>query len=271
MNGNVRCIAFVDLDDTLFSTARKQPQTAGLEPAALLRSGAVISYSNPAQRGLRQMLDCAAEVIPVTARNVDAYRRVLLRFTGRAIVSNGAAILLPDGRVDGEWAQRVAPYLAAARAELEALEQLIATGYDTRRGGVQVRLASDGGDPVYLVVKHLDHDAACIAEVAAGLIADWLSQHPGFKLHVNGSNLAVIPPGLGKEAAVAHLIECERAAHGPLFTVGAGDSLTDLDFMRLCDVAIVPGRSQLAHALLGATTQATQGRARTAILGHSAS
>lgn len=267
MSGSVRCIAFVDLDDTLFSTARKQLDRSGLEPAALLRTGEVISYSNPAQRGLRQMLECAAEVIPVTARNVDGYRRVLVRFTGRAIVSNGAAILLADGRVDDEWAQRVAPLLARARPELEALEHLIAARYDAERTGVHVRLATDGADPVYLVVKHLHHDAARVQEVANGMIADWLRQHPGFRLHVNGNNLAVIPPGLGKEAAVAHLIECERAVHGPLFTVGAGDSLTDLDFMRLCDVAIVPGRSQLAHALLGATTlqAATQGRACTAI------
>src|SRR5687768_4814356 len=71
-------IAFVDLDDTLFSSLRKQPpQPSGLEPAALLRNGELISWSNPAQRALLAFLQASAEVIPVTARNVGAFRRVL--------------------------------------------------------------------------------------------------------------------------------------------------------------------------------------------------
>ena len=259
MNGTVRCVAFVDLDDTLFSSARKQPAADGLVPAALLRTGDVVSYSNPAQRGLRHMLECAAEVIPVTARNVDGYRRVLLRFDGRAVVSYGATILLPDGRVDGEWAQRVAPHLAHARADLESLLRLVATTYDPERTGLHVRLVSDASDPAYLVVKH-GNDEAMVQQAGLELIGRWVEQHAGFKLHINGNNLAVIPPGLGKEVAVAYLIERERQAHGALFTVGAGDSLTDLDFMRLCDVAIVPGRSQLADALLGATRHAATER-----------
>jgi hydroxymethylpyrimidine pyrophosphatase-like HAD family hydrolase len=251
MSAAVRCVAFVDLDDTLFSSARKQPEAEGLMPAALLRTGGVVSYSNPAQRGLRQMLACAAEVIPVTARNVEGYGRVLLRFDGRAVVSYGATILLPDGQVDAEWARRVAPLLARARTALEALMQGVAAKYDAQRTGVEVRLVSDADDPAYLVVRHAGNDEALLQQARIELITPWLAEHPGFNLHVNGSILAIIPPGLGKAPAVAHLIERERLEHGALFTVGAGDSLTDLDFMRLCDVAIVPGRSQLATALGG--------------------
>jgi hydroxymethylpyrimidine pyrophosphatase-like HAD family hydrolase len=253
MSEPVRCIAFVDLDDTLFSSARKQPLADGLLPAALQRSGDVISYSNPAQRGLRHMLACAAEVIPVTARNVDGYRRVLLRFGGRAIVSYGATILLADGRVDPEWAERVAPRLAQARADLEALLCMVAQAYDLERSGLHVRLVSDAADPAYLVLRHVGHDESQVQAAVRELIAPWMQEHPGFTLHVNGSILAMIPPGLGKAPAVAYLLEQERQVHGALFTVGAGDSLTDLDFMRLCDVAIVPGRSQLAAVLCDAT------------------
>src|SRR5688572_3497721 len=182
MSGTARCIAFVDLDDTLFSTARKQPGPDGLVPAALLRTGDVVSYSNPAQRGLRQMLECAAEVIPVTARNVDGYRRVLLRFDGRAIVSYGATILLADGRVDSDWARRVAPLLAGARAELESLLRLVASTYDLGHTGLQVRLVSDAADPAYLVVKHAGNDEAMVKAAGLELIAPWMEQHPGFTL-----------------------------------------------------------------------------------------
>jgi predicted mannosyl-3-phosphoglycerate phosphatase (HAD superfamily) len=254
-----RCLAFVDLDDTLFSSARKQGDTQGLVPAALLRTGDVVSYSNPAQRGLQSMLAGAQEVIPVTARSLEAYRRVLLKFAGRAIVSYGATILLPEGGVDCEWARRVAPLLAAARAPLESLVTRVAAACDPQLTGLQTRLMHDGGDPTYVVVRPAGSDASVVHEAGLTVVADWLAQHEGFKLHVNGRILAVIPPGLGKAAAVAYLIEHERRLHGTLFTLGAGDSLTDLDFMRLCDLAIVPARTQLAQAL---TDAAAQGRER---------
>jgi hypothetical protein len=266
------CLAFVDLDDTLFSSARKQVSSAGLVPAALLACGDVVSYSNPAQRGLNRMLACADELIPVTARSVEAYRRVLLRFAGRAVVSYGATILLADGSVDPEWAGRVGPCLARARGALEALGECVRRAYAPERTGLQVRLMNDHEDPAYLVVRQDAQQAGAqsdlLHEVGLTVIADWLTQHPGFTLHLNGRILAVIPPGLGKAAAVAYLIEHERRVHGTLFTVGAGDSLTDLDFMRLCDLAVVPARTQLAQALTAATAQAHEQQHLSLARGH---
>jgi phosphoserine phosphatase len=273
-----RCLAFVDLDDTLFSSARKQMSSAGLVPAALLRSGDVVSYSNPAQRGLSRMLACADELIPVTARSVEAYRRVLLRFPGRAVVSYGATILLADGGVDPEWAGRVAPLLASARDALETLAERVVAAYAPERTRLQVRLMSDHEDPAYLVVRQDGTEprsppadplqSNLLQEVGLTVVADWLAQHEGFTLHINGRILAVIPPGLGKAAAVAYLIEHERRVHGTLFTVGAGDSLTDLDFMGLCDLAVVPARTQLAEALAAATAQAHEQQRDTLARGH---
>lgn len=259
MSPAARCLAFVDLDDTLFSSARKQTGTQDLQPAAVLRAGGVGSYSNPAQRGLQQLLACAQEVIPVTARSVEAYGRVLLPFAGRAVVSYGATILLPGGGVDRDWANHVTPLLARAHPAFDALVERVTAAYDPQRTGLQVQLMSDGGPPAYLVVRQAAGDAGLVHEAALTVVADWLAQHEGFKLHVNGRILAVIPPGLGKEAAVAYLIEHERRIHGTLFCVGAGDSLTDLEFMRLCDLAIVPAHTQLAAALAEA---AAQGRER---------
>lgn len=254
-----RTLAFVDLDDTLFSSERKQdcPQ-ADLVPAALLRSGDAVSYSSPAQRALLRMLQAADQIIPVTARNIDAYRRVLIAFDGPAIVSHGATVLYPDGSVDPQWREVVAPKLQAAKHELKGLlAHLQEHVADT---GLRPRLVFDGEQPVYLVVKHATGDADAVAMLARTVVTNWLGERDDYTLHVNGNNLAVIPPGVGKAAAVSFLLDRERAQHGMPFTIGAGDSLTDLEFLQLCDVALLPGRSQLSQAMSAAAQDGDAGR-----------
>jgi hypothetical protein len=243
-----RTLAFVDLDDTLFSSVRKQDcDGADLVPAALLRSGDVVSYSSPAQRALLRMLQTADQIIPVTARNIDAYRRVLIGFDGPAVVSHGATIMCADGSIDPQWQVRAAPALKAAEHDLKRL--LAHLQERVANSGLQPRLVFDGELPVYLVVKHARGDAGEVATLARTVVTDWVGQRGDYTLHLNGNNLAVIPPGVGKAAAVSFLLARECAEHGTPFTIGAGDSLTDLEFLQLCDVAMVPGRSQLSQAL----------------------
>ncbi len=243
----IRTLAFVDLDDTLFSSLRKHGDLESvLEPAALLANGDVISYSNPGQRALLRMLQAADQIIPVTARNIAAYRRVLIRFKGLAVVSHGATILLQDGTVDPVWHERVAPLL---QREEDNLKRLLAD-IEQSAGTADLRcwLVYDAELPVYLVVKHKASDGQRVAEVARDVFLPWLGTRSDYTLHVNGNNMAVIPPGFGKAAAVAYLLERERAENGTPFTIGAGDSISDLDFMKLCDVQLTPSGSQLALA-----------------------
>lgn len=243
-------LAFVDLDDTLFSSLRKQNSRQGLEPAAFLRGGEVISYSSPVQRGLLALLHAAGLVIPVTARNIDAFRRVLIPFHAGAIVSHGATILRPDGCVDTDWARRVAPAMSAARPALEGLQQILAASFNPGSTGLRTRLVDDGGDPIYLVAKHIASDEALVQHAAETTVAQWLQGRSGFTLHINGNNLAVIPPGIGKAPAVAYLMERAKERFETIFAIGAGDSRTDAHFLGLCDVALVPRGSQLAEAMV---------------------
>lgn len=242
-------VAFVDLDDTLFSSLRRQPAEECLVPAARLADGSIACRANPAQRGLHTLLAAVAVVIPVTARNVAAFRRVMLPFSGPAICSHGATILDADGRVDENWCSAVAPRLAVSRAALESFTDMV-RGHPCNAGQAwRTWLVDDGSGPAYAVVKHPVHDEDAVRSLASGIVSDWLRDHPRFSLHVNGNNLAVIPPGIGKAAAVAHLIARLRA-EGPVgLVVGAGDSTTDLGFMDLCDVMLLPTGSQLAGVL----------------------
>jgi hypothetical protein len=241
----MRTVVFVDLDDSLFQTPAKCPDGEPLSPAANGRDGKPLSFMTSRQATLLRHLFQAGHVIPVTARSLDAYRRVDLPFSGPAVVGFGAIILGPDGTPDEDWASRMRP---ACEAAGEVLERCLAAAQrviSDRGLGARARLISDLGMPLYLCVKHPDgcEEALDVVQREA-----WSPLPGGCFLHRNGNNLSLVPRHLGKERAVQHLLERYRR-EGPVLALGLGDSLTDAGFLGLCDYALVPRGSQLALLL----------------------
>ncbi|MEA9558019.1 hypothetical protein VC273_19620 [Xanthomonas nasturtii] len=234
-------VALVDLDDTLFSSLRKQPQAEGLEPAALLVDGTAVSYTSPRQRVFAQWLRQADLVVPVTARTLDTFARVLLPFHGPAIVAHGATIVDAQRQIDPVWAATIQTQMQAQLPVLQQLQQALS---DRFGDALEVSIAGAPQQPAYLVAREPSRDEQAVRRISDQVIAPWVAQHPGYTHHVNGRNLAVLPPCVDKRLAVRYLLDGLRQQHGELFVVGAGDSVTDLPFMSLCDLAIVPTGSQ---------------------------
>lgn len=242
-------VVFTDLDDTLFSSMRKQPEQTTLQPQAYLRDGSPISFSSPRQRSLQQWLRHGARVIPVTARNLDAYRRVQLRFDSYAVLSHGGCVLTPDGSVDTHWAAQVQALLEQAAPALQQLLDRLQHATAATAPQWQLRMIEQDQQALYVLVKHAQGDALAVQQLAAQVVRPWLQQQRGFVLHVNANNLAVIPPGIGKLPALRHVRARLQAELGDFMSVGMGDSLTDADFMLDCDFALLPTTSQLGGAL----------------------
>lgn len=243
---------FADLDDTLFQSHRKLAPGAGWEALAHLRDGQPISYASPQQQALLAFLLQETTLIPVTARNHDAFARVRIPFPAQAIINYGGIILEADGTPAAEWL--AASKLAAAQAT-DSLRQGITAltrENDALGGDAKIRLITDFDIPFYVVAKSASNDIALIAAlyrycqeaVAAGEL-------PEMKLHNNHNNLAMLPPWLDKQNAVSHLRQRYEASYGPILTFGMGDSLIDLNFMRACDYQIIPSGSQIADSLEG--------------------
>lgn len=242
----MQIIVFLDLDDTIFQTLPKCPAGETVIPAARARDGSPLSYMTARQKHLLDWLLASATVIPTTARNADAFRRVDLPFQGMAILNFGGVILRQDGKLDPEWDKHIRPQVQARTAELEQLQTSIATFIDEQRLGARARLIVDFGMPLYVVVKHpagrLDALERIRDELLPGL------DLPEFFVHSNHNNLSIVPRCLGKEKAVCHVLENHFAGEQVL-SVGMGDSLSDIPYLQMCDFSLLPGNSQLARSL----------------------
>lgn len=239
-------ILFTDLDDTLFNSCRKTPPTADSQALAFLQDGSPISYADRKQQQWLQHWLTHSRLIPVTARNLDSFRRVNIAFKHHAVINYGGIILLPNGSIDEDWFQRSENAARGSHSRLKALadslRQLPTTLYDD----LHIRLISDMGISFYLLVKSRSQHQAHLEQAAACLRSQLL---PAEQLHLNANNLAVLPPWLDKSQAVEELLRRFRKQDPDLLCIGMGDSLIDLAFMHCCDYLITPQGSQISAAI----------------------
>lgn len=242
--------AFVDLDNSLFSSARKRPPGVAFQPAALLNNGEVVSYTSLRQRRLLDWLHLGATTIPVTARSVAALARVLLPFPGLAIASFGGVILDARRQPDPQWSARMQAVLAESGAPLAEACAELDSAIAARRIDAWVRPIDEFGQTQYLLIKHRAADAQALAALHAEVLLPWVVARPGWRTFQNDNNLVLLPPGLDKAHAVAHVMTGLRERHGEFLSIGIGDSLSDAGFLALCDYAMAPRDTQLSERLL---------------------
>lgn len=245
----IAAIALVDLDDTLFQTRRKCPPDiaeADLVAMACDREGRPASFATPRQLAWIEWLRSGTLLVPVTGRSVEALGRVDLAFDF-GVAAHGGVVLRQGRTICAQWHGRIAAGAAAERAGLEAIAARFAAVAAEHGEQVRVRILEEQGVPLYVVAKHGDPAREAALHDLAGEVAEAVP--PGWTRHVNGNNVAYLPPHLGKRQAVEHLLDELRALHPDRPVIGLGDSVTDAPFLALCDFAMIPGSSQLAdHA-----------------------
>lgn len=234
-----RLVVFLDLDDTLFQTAPKCPLDETVQTIAVDRTGRALSFMTPKQRRLLSLLAERGEIIPVTGRTDDALGRVMIMFDSWRITHHGAVIRQADGRLPAWWYEEVQPLLIAAEPCLQDSATRLMAGAVT--GGYRVSSHTVEGHPSYVSVK-ADDGGATLGRLRAQL--EEMGLPPELALHHNGNNFALMVKGAQKQDAVRRLIR-ELEKTGPIVTLGAGDSLSDIPFLRVCDFALTPRDSQI--------------------------
>lgn len=242
---------FVDLDDTLFQSRRKCPDDVPLTPMAYLRDGTAHSYATVAQHSFLNFVQREMTVIPVTARNADAFGRVRWPFGDKAVVNYGGVILGPDGSPDAHWLEHSRSHASKSLVLLEAIRELLAEHAAATGAALRVRIIEDFGVPFYLCAKSEEGDEGDLDKVEPLLRAHCEQAALPLLVHRNGNNLSVLPHWLDKRHAVEHLMTQLRDVHGEIITFGMGDSLSDIGFMSVCDYALVPRASQINRGMGG--------------------
>ncbi|MGZ8200906.1 MAG: hydrolase [Methylosarcina sp.] len=243
---------FLDLDDTLFQTLRKcekGPDDPALKIRAYLPDGTPNSYATHKQQWLWQWFARDFRIVPVTARDAQAFARVDLPFREEVVLNHGAVILDKQGQVDRVWMDGMISAMPEYLEKLRAVWDQV-TRYVERLDGYKLRLVEDFGRIWYGVVKHRSGSEAPLKALVDDILREHLYLLDGsLYWHLNGNNLAILPKIINKETAVSYLLERYRQQHPELLTFGAGDSHTDAPFMALCDYALIPKNTQLFKTL----------------------
>ena len=237
---NLQPLLLVDLDDTLFQTHRRRVPLDTDRVATIDKSGQPLSYMSPKQQNMVDWLLQNGDVIPVTARSVEALSRVQIDFKHGAVCDHGGAILQANGEIDLEFHAIQQANLAPLQARMS---QLIEELHDLAKdfGSVRTWAVTEHGLNLYVVLKQNDPEPLFLNDLVNKLPA---SLYDDFYLHMNGNNLAIIPHSVSKQNATKFLLQ-KIDPEQQRFCIGFGDSLSDFGFLGLCDWFGMPKNSQL--------------------------
>ena len=237
-----RPVLFTDLDDTLFQTARKMTEPVCESRLAAEATNGHHSYMTASQAAMTAWLLKTTCLVPVTARSTEALSRCKIPFDSWQIAANGAVILNPDGKVERDWSHHINRLSVDFKAGLEALNA------ETERlnpvGRFRHWIVREQSWPIYFCVKS-NGEEAWLDDLEESLR---VLAGEAFVYHRNGNNLSFTPQGISKRAAVAHLIDMYPEIQRGII-LAMGDSLTDLPFMRLANMMMMPPQSQVASVI----------------------
>lgn len=235
-------VILTDLDDTLFSTLRKcPPGIEGLALMSTLADGSPSGYATPVQQNFLAWLQ-VGQVIPVTARGTDVLAQVNIS-QAPAICSNGGCILNDGAGIDQEWHDRLMA-CSQGSAGIRQVHALMTS--DLAASDYRHWVVSENDLPLYIVIKSNTNSEQALIDLDLRLQP---FKPAGWRKHINGNNLAYLPPWLNKRSAAAYLIEKIRNNAPGTPIIGVGDSHSDVGFMDLCDFAMAPTRSQFWTAV----------------------
>ncbi|WP_163833235.1 HAD family hydrolase [Spartinivicinus ruber] len=241
-------VVFTDIDDTLIQTERKCVGNDKLHPGAVDRNGQVISFYTEKQHKLISLLSDGV-LIPVTGRNYAALCRTQLTFSHEAVINHGALILNHDCTIDEGWLQLIEFEVDPWQEQLVEWVRQVQQVIDHEQLPLRTNVITDFDISCYVSIK-VDNQANKIEDFYPLLkpVIEQVNARQEARIHINGRNMALLPPYASKAKAVNYLKQKYQSLNNHTLFVGAGDSLSDIAFMKACDYLVVPQNSQITDS-----------------------
>jgi hydroxymethylpyrimidine pyrophosphatase-like HAD family hydrolase len=244
---NDKIYLFTDLDDTLIYTKRKTDFSRETLLGATNREGEVSSYI---YKNVKDWLDKMVksgmfEIVPTTARNLESYMRTLFyrEYKFSNAILNFSGTILHNCEIDREWDEIVQKQY---RDIPEISEVLNWTNTFFRKNLQKEMIPTIKSiDNLYISIYNKNFREEPEISAIVGKFVQSLLEERGllddFYIYKNDASFGILPKFLNKKFAVEYLIERDR----PQFVMGAGDNISDWDFMNIGDFSIVPRGSNL--------------------------
>lgn len=236
---------FADLDDTLFQSLRKVPETQkeGIRLVAEVEKTGNHSYQTSKQQQLFAWLAQTADVIPVTARSTRSFANVKLDFGKNwRVLGNGAVVVKPDGVIDQQWHELLVQETSNDLEDIHSLEAHCLSIAAELGIAVRCPASIENGIRHSVIVKQDNPDV----KIRLNEILERITVPVGWTSHLNSNNLAFTVPSVSKRRAVEYVMS-QMPDLAESILIGMGDSLTDMPFMTLCDFFATPTRGQIAE------------------------
>ncbi|MEA2047918.1 MAG: HAD family hydrolase [Campylobacterota bacterium] len=230
-----RIFFFTDIDDTLIQTKRKTNFSKNTVVGAYNKQGEAHSFFYEGTKVLiDSILDTGINVIPTTARNLDSYKRTIFYENTKiqyAILNFGGLILI-NNEVDSAWKASIEEKyneLCSMKLLYENLSSLLKEA----KLEVDVKII----DNYYISIYNRYHlNVEKVIVKIREVLHLFLHENSQYYLYENDNSFGILPKFLNKKFAVEYLINI----HSPILTIGAGDNISDLDFMQLTNFKLLP-------------------------------
>lgn len=239
---NNKCLVFTDLDDTIFSTMRKQVgfSVEDCVVGTVKANGEPSGYLNPQQHAFFERIRQIGEIVPVTARiTAQLERAVIVKGYQHAAWYQGALIKI-NGEIDKEWRNASLSVLDSAQNGFDNLAE------DLRQSGrfddlhIIVDRFEDLDNMAYQF--YLERKNKNRTRVSMDYLKDYIDNHldsDKYYVHQQLDYVSILPKEINKTKAVKYI----QSKLCPTLSIGCGDSDVDVSFMRECDYAIFPKKS----------------------------
>jgi|GEM_PF-489930 len=239
---------FSDLDDTLIQTTRKTDFSKETIVGGYNSAGEVSSYIYKNTKNFLDRILSSGhfEFIPTTARNLESYSRTIFykNYNFEYAILNFSGVIMQNHRVDLHWETEMRKKYFKLQLNIFDLLQLTE------------RFFYENLDKKYMpVIKNIDNQYISIynkkfrenpemTKKVSQVITEFIFKNKlntDFYVYKNDASFGILPKFLNKKYAVQYLIE----RYKPSFVIGAGDNVSDLDFMNLADFSLIPTGSTL--------------------------